>query len=74
MAVGMCKSHIYQPLMLMELLGNGFVWQEAARPKRRAWPAGSWSAWWARFTFNGITRCECCGAGCCSANSAPKGP
>ena len=18
--------------------------------------------WWARFTFNGITRCECCGA------------
>jgi len=31
-------SHIYQPLMLMELLGRGFVRQQPARPPRRTWP------------------------------------
>jgi hypothetical protein len=36
----MCMSHIYQPLMLMELLGHGFARQQPARPQRRAWPDG----------------------------------
>ncbi len=40
----MRMSHVYQPLMLMELLGHGVAWQEAARPRRRTWPAGSWGA------------------------------
>ena len=38
----MRMRHIYQPLMLMELLGHGVAWQEAARPRRRTWPGGSW--------------------------------
>lgn len=38
----MRTSHIDQPLMLMELLGHGVAWQEAARPRRRTWPGGSW--------------------------------
>jgi hypothetical protein len=29
------KSHVYQPLMLMELLGHGFARQQPARPPRR---------------------------------------
>jgi hypothetical protein len=33
---------IDQPLMLVELLGHGVAWQEAARPRRRTWPDGSW--------------------------------
>ena len=43
-------SHVYQPLMLMELLGrrSPAPAQDVARRIRRAW--------WARFTFNGITR------------------
>jgi hypothetical protein len=32
----MRMSHIYQPLMLMELLGR------RSRPRRRTWPAGFW--------------------------------
>ena len=46
----MRMSHIYQPLMLMELLGrrSPAPAQDVARRIRRAW--------WARFTFNGITR------------------
>ncbi len=28
-------SHIYQPLMLMELLGHGFAWQQPAQPPHR---------------------------------------
>jgi hypothetical protein len=35
-------SHIYQPLMLMELLGHGFARQQPAPPLRRTWLAGSW--------------------------------
>jgi len=35
-------SHVYQPLMLMELLGRGVAWQKAARPRRRTWPGGFW--------------------------------
>jgi hypothetical protein len=31
----MRMSHIYQPLMLMELLGHGFARQQPARPPRR---------------------------------------
>ena len=31
----MQMSHIYQPLMLMELLGHGFARQQLARPQRR---------------------------------------
>ena len=38
----MRMSHVYQPLMLMELHGHGVAWQEAAQPRRRKWPAGSW--------------------------------
>jgi hypothetical protein len=38
----MRMSHIYQPLMLMELLGHGFARQQPAQPPRRTWPAGSW--------------------------------
>ena len=66
----MRMSHVYQPLMLMELLGHGFARQQPARPPRRTLPARSWgrtsprsittqsasSGWWARITFNGITR------------------
>ncbi len=35
-------SHIYQPLMLMELLGHGLARQQPARPPRRTLPGGSW--------------------------------
>ena len=38
----MRMSHIDQPLMLMELLGHGLARQEAALPRRRTWPGGSW--------------------------------
>jgi len=38
----MRMSHIYQPLMLLELLGHGFARQQPARPRRRTWPGGSW--------------------------------
>jgi len=38
----MRMSHVYQPLMLMELLGHGFARQQPAPPRRRTWPAGSW--------------------------------
>jgi len=38
----MRMRHVYQPLMLMELLGHGFARQQPARPPRRTWPAGSW--------------------------------
>ena len=31
----MRMSHVYQPLMLMELLGRGFARQQPARPPRR---------------------------------------
>ncbi len=31
----MRMSHVYQPLMLMELLGQGVAWQDAARPRHR---------------------------------------
>jgi hypothetical protein len=34
----MHMSHVYQPLMLMELLGCA-----AAQPPRRTWPAESWA-------------------------------
>ena len=48
----MRMNHVYQPLMLMELLGrrSSAPAQDVARRNRRAW--------WARFTFNGITRYE----------------
>jgi len=48
----MRMSHVYQPLMLMELLGrrSPAPAQDVARRNRRGW--------WARFTFNGITRYE----------------
>ena len=39
----MRMSHIYQPLMLMELLGRGFARQQPARPPRRKLPGGSWA-------------------------------
>jgi hypothetical protein len=38
----MRMSHVYQPLMLMELLGHGFARQQPARPARRRLPGGSW--------------------------------
>jgi hypothetical protein len=38
----MRMSHVYQPLMLMELLGRGFARQQPARPPRRTLPGGSW--------------------------------
>jgi len=38
----MRMSHVYQPLMLMELLGHGFARQQPARPPRRTLPGGSW--------------------------------
>jgi hypothetical protein len=38
----MRMSHVYQPLMLLELLGHGFARQQPAPPPRRTWPAGSW--------------------------------
>jgi hypothetical protein len=31
----MRMSHVYQPLMLMELLGHGFARQQPAQPPRR---------------------------------------
>jgi hypothetical protein len=37
----MRMSHVYQPLMLMELLGHGFARQQPAQPQRRTWPDGS---------------------------------
>ena len=57
-------SHIYQPLMLMELLGrrSPATAQDVARwilgedvTQIEVYPNAS-SRWWARFTFNGITR------------------
>ena len=39
----MRMSHIYQPLMLLELLGRGFARQQPARPRRRTWPGESWA-------------------------------
>ena len=47
----MRMSHIYQPLMLMELLGRRSP-SPAQDVARRILGSG----WWARFTFNGITR------------------
>jgi hypothetical protein len=38
----MRMSHIYQPLMLMELMGHGLARQQPAPPRRRTWSAGSW--------------------------------
>ena len=38
----MRMSHVYQPLMLMELLGHGLARQQPAPPPRRTLPAGSW--------------------------------
>ena len=38
----MRMSHIYQPLMLMDLLGHGFARQQPAQPPRRTLPGGSW--------------------------------
>jgi hypothetical protein len=35
-------SNIYQPLILMELLGHGFARQQPAQPPGRKLPAGSW--------------------------------
>ncbi|MEA5442108.1 hypothetical protein [Cyanobium gracile] len=46
----MRMSHIYQPLMLMELLSRSSP-APAQDVARRILA----SAWWARFTFNGIT-------------------
>ena len=34
-ATSMHMSHVYQPLMLMELLGHGFARQQPAPPRRR---------------------------------------
>jgi hypothetical protein len=39
----MRMSHIYQPLMLLELLGHGFARQQPAPPQHRTWPGGSWA-------------------------------
>ncbi|MCT0213302.1 MULTISPECIES: hypothetical protein [unclassified Synechococcus] len=36
----MRMSYIYQPLMLMELLGHGIAWQKPAPPRRRTSPGG----------------------------------
>jgi len=38
----MRMSHIFQSLMLMELLGHGFARQQPARPRRRTLPGESW--------------------------------
>ncbi len=38
----MRMSHVYQPLMLMELLGHGLARQQPAQPPRRTLPGGSW--------------------------------
>ncbi|MCT0206482.1 hypothetical protein [Synechococcus sp. CS-1332] len=46
----MCMSHIYQPLMLMELLGR-----RSPAPAQDVASRILGSAWWAGFTFNGIT-------------------
>jgi len=37
----MRMSHVYQPLMLMELLGHGFARQQPARPQRRQRPGAA---------------------------------
>jgi hypothetical protein len=37
----MRMSHVFQPLILMELLGHGCARQQPAQPPRRMWPAGS---------------------------------
>ncbi|MFN9932162.1 MAG: hypothetical protein ACK55R_04260 [Cyanobacteriota bacterium] len=47
----MRMSHIYQPLMLMELLGR-----RSPAPAQDVARRILESAGWARFTFNGITR------------------
>ena len=46
----MRMSHIYQPLMLMELLGR-----HSPAPAQDVARRILGSGWWARFTFNGIT-------------------
>jgi hypothetical protein len=46
----MRMSHIYQPLMLLELLGRS-----SPAPAQDVARRILGSAWWARFTFNGIT-------------------
>jgi hypothetical protein len=46
----MRMSHIYQPLMLMELLGRS-----SPAPPQDVARRILGSAWWAGFTFNGIT-------------------
>ena len=38
----MRMSHVYQPLMLMKLLGHGFARQQPAQPPRRTLTGGSW--------------------------------
>jgi ATP adenylyltransferase len=38
----MRMSHVYQPLMLMELLGRGSARQQPAQPPGRTLPGGSW--------------------------------
>ena len=38
----MRMSPVDQPLMLLELLGQGFARQQPARPQRRTSPGGSW--------------------------------
>jgi hypothetical protein len=50
----MRMSHVYQPLMLMELLGR-----RSPAPARDVARRVLGGAWWARFTFNGISRSEC---------------
>jgi hypothetical protein len=60
----MRMSHVYQPLMLMELLGrrSPAPAQDVARRilgedmTQIATPPNASSGWWARFTFNGISR------------------
>jgi hypothetical protein len=49
----MRMSHVDQPLKIMELLGRRSP-APAQDVARRILVGG----WWARFTFNGITRCE----------------
>jgi len=46
----MRMSHIYQPLMLLELLGRS-----SPAPAQDVARRILGSRWWARFTFNGIT-------------------
>ncbi len=56
----MRMSHIYQTLMLMELLGRGFARQQPDRPRRRTWPPPDPGVRMVGkvLTGNGITRCE----------------